>query len=121
MLSDDHVDLCPGRYQDRQSQVHKAVQDMYPPGACIFLRRLKAKIVKKERKRAEREARQRERREQRDIRRQERQGQKVWRGQGVCRRQGPVWRQCATYAGLWSNLELSGASSLGVDPGGALN
>jgi hypothetical protein len=59
--------------------VHKAVQDMYPPGACIFMRRLKAKIVKKERKRAEREARRRERREQRDIRRQDRLDRKVRR------------------------------------------
>ena len=57
--------------------MHKAVQDMYPPGACIFMRRLKAKIVKKERKRAEREARRRERREHRDVRRQEKQDRKV--------------------------------------------
>ena len=65
------------RYQDRQAQLHKAVQDMYPPGACIFLRRLKAKILKKERKRAEREARRREHREHRDVKRQEKQERKV--------------------------------------------
>ena len=68
-----------GRYQDKQNQIHKAVQDMYPPGACIFLRRLKAKIVKKERRKAEREARKREQREQRDIHRREKQDRKVRR------------------------------------------
>ncbi len=51
---------------------------MYPPGACIFLRRLKAKIVRKERKKAEREARKREERERRDIGRQEKTERKVW-------------------------------------------
>ncbi len=66
-----------GRYQDKQNQLHKAVQDMYPPGACIFLRRLKAKIVRKERKKAEREARKREERERRDIDRQEKTERKV--------------------------------------------
>ena len=66
-----------GRYQDKQNQLHKAVQDMYPPGACIFLRRLKAKIVRKERKKAEREARKREKVERRDIERQDKHERKV--------------------------------------------
>ena len=78
------------RYQDKQNQIHKAVQDMYPPGACIFLRRLKAKIVKKERKKAEREARKREQRERRDIERREKHERKVrhgrYRPSTACRR-----------------------------------
>lgn len=36
------------RYQQRQgAELHKASRDMYPPGACIFMRRLKNKIVAK--------------------------------------------------------------------------
>ena len=63
---------------------------MYPPGACIFMRRLKNKIVARERERVAKAAEHAAQREAKEARREERRAATVRAGGWVLDRKSVV-------------------------------